>query len=239
MIDDKYIEFDFGSVKINRNKRAKNLRIKIHPEKGVSITIPRLCTEKHAIDFINSKEDWIKKTLKKTEGIRQKNTVFNEQTFFQTKFHQLKIETHSKSSLKSDVKNSLIFIHYPEFASVEDERVQNFVRNTIIKTLRLEAKHFLPKRTRELASKTGIEVNEIKVRNNKTRWGSCSGKNNISLNIHLMRLPGELIDYVILHELAHVKHKNHSKSYWLYLESICKNSRKLDKELNQYHLTYW
>lgn len=239
MAEEKYIEFDFGAVRINRNDRAKNLRIKVHPEKGVSVTIPRLCSEKHAIDFINRKEDWIRKTLRKTEGIKQKETLFSEQTLFRTKFHQLKIEKHSKSSLKSDVKKSVIHIHYPDFASVEDDRVQGFVRSTVIKTLRLEASEYLPRRTRELAIKNGIHINEITVRNNRTRWGSCSGKNNISLNIHLMRLPDELIDYVILHELAHVKHKNHSASFWLYLESICTESKKLDKKLNAFHLSYW
>jgi predicted metal-dependent hydrolase len=235
----KTIEFDFGPVTINRNNRARNMRIKVHPEKGVSVTLPRNYSEKHAVKFISEKEAWIRKSLKKTLTIKQKNTVFTEQTIFNTKFHNLQIQTHSKASLKFEVKNKVINIWYPEFANINDERIQEFVRQTIIKTLRFEAKQYLPKRTSELAELHDIKTNDIKVRNNKTRWGSCSGKNNINLNIHLMRLPDELIDYVVLHELAHIKHKNHSKHYWTYLESICNNAKILDRNLTNYNLIYW
>lgn len=239
MSEIKTLKFDFGSVVINRNNRAKNMRIKVHPEKGVSVTLPKNYTEKHAVSFISEKEPWIRKTLQKTQTIKNQNTVFTEQTVFNTKFHKLHIQKHSKPSLKLDVKNRVMNIWYPEFADVRDEKVQEFIRQTIIKTLRFEAKHYLPKRARELAALHGITINEVKVRNNKTRWGSCSGKDNINLNIHLMRLPDRLLDYVILHELGHVKHKNHSRNFWSYLESICNNARKLDKELNNYNLNYW
>lgn len=239
MSEIKTIEFDFGTVTINRNNRARNMRIKIHPENGVSVTLPKNYTEKHAVSFISDKEAWIRKSLKKTLTIKQQNTVFTEQTIFNTKFHKLQIQKHSKASLKFDVKNRVMNIWYPEFAGINDERIQDFIRQTIIKTLRFEAKQYLPNRTRELAELHEIKANDVKVRNNKTRWGSCSGKNNLNLNIHLMRLPNELIDYVILHELAHVKHKNHSKHFWDYLESICNNARDLDKKLNKYNLIYW
>ena len=105
--------------------------------------------------------------------------------------------------------------------------------------MRFEAKKHLPKRTREVAEFLGLEVGNISVRNNKSRWGSCSGKNNISLNINLMRLPEELCDYVIYHELAHIKVKQHGKPFWSYLETLLPGAKKLDKKLNLYHLTYW
>ena len=73
------------------------------------------------------------------------------------------------------------------------------------------------------------------MRNSKTRWGSCSYENNINLNLHLMRLPNHLIDYVILHELVHTKIKNHSKDFWNLLDVVTGNAKNLDRELKNHH----
>lgn len=85
---------------------------------------------------------------------------------------------------------------------------------------RSEAKVFLTERTRELADMYGFSYNRLTVRNQRTRWGSCSSRDNISLNMQLMRLRRELRDYVILHELAHTKHKNHSRRFWAALDEV-------------------
>ena len=81
-------------------------------------------------------------------------------------------------------------------------------------TLRRLAKSILPARLEELAKKHGFEYKGLRINNARTRWGSCSFKNNINLNLNLARLDDELIEYVILHELCHTKVKNHSKKFW-------------------------
>ena len=78
----------------------------------------------------------------------------------------------------------------------------------------------------------------IKVKSQKTLWGSCSSKNNINLNINLIKLDQELIDYVILHELTHVKIKNHSKKFWQELEKLEPKARISEKKLKNYNLNY-
>jgi len=87
-----------------------------------------------------------------------------------------------------------------------------------------------------LAKKHNFNYQKLTIKNTKTRWGSCSFKNNINLSLHLMRLKEELIDYVILHELVHTKVKNHSKEFWMTLDIHCPESKKLDKELKKYSL---
>lgn len=239
MADSKTIQFDFGTVTFVRNPRSKYMRLKIHPEKGVIASLPIGYPEQRAIRFVQEKEQWIRKGLAKSVQIVQKNTVFEEGTVFKTRYHALQIGTHTMPSLKYEVKQHFIKIWYPESAQVEDPRIQKFIRHAIIETLRFEAKKHLPQLTHELAALWGLKCGNVSVRNNKTRWGSCSGQNNISLNIHLMRLPEELCNYVVYHELAHIKHKNHSERFWAYLEDICPGARDLDKKLNSYHLTYW
>jgi predicted metal-dependent hydrolase len=98
------------------------------------------------------------------------------------------------------------------------------------------AKKKLIKRLDELADNYGYSYEKVFIRNQKTRWGSCSSKNNINLNMKLLKLPGDLIDYVILHELVHTKVKNHSKQFWAELNKVAGDAKKLDKELKKYQL---
>ena len=87
-----------------------------------------------------------------------------------------------------------------------------------------------------LAVKYGFQYNRVFIKNQKTRWGSCSGKNNINLNLNLVRLPDELIDYTILHELVHTRIKNHGQQFWAQLDRLLGDGRKLDRALNEYNL---
>ncbi len=96
------------------------------------------------------------------------------------------------------------------------------------------AKKILVNRTDELAKAHGLSYNRVFIRNQKTRWGSCSSKNNISLNIKLVRLPERLTDYVILHELVHTRIKSHNKKYYAALERIVNDRKLLDQELKKY-----
>ena len=98
------------------------------------------------------------------------------------------------------------------------------------------AEEFLNGRINELADKFDFVYNKVTIRNQKTRWGSCSGNNNINLNMHLMNIPNHLIDYVILHELVHTVVKNHSPLFWITLDRYVGNAKAIDKELKKYSL---
>ena len=98
------------------------------------------------------------------------------------------------------------------------------------------SKSYLSKRIEGLSDKHGFKYNKVTIKKQKTRWGSCSGYNNISLNLKLIRLPSNLIDYVILHELVHTLVKNHSPLFWRSLDKYVGNARSLNKELKNYIL---
>lgn len=91
----------------------------------------------------------------------------------------------------------------------------------LISRLRLRAKAELPARLAELASRYGFQYNRVAIKHNSTNWGSCSGKNNINLNLNLVRLPQVLCDYVLLHELCHLRHHDHGHEFHLLLEHLC------------------
>jgi len=100
-----------------------------------------------------------------------------------------------------------------------------------------QAKIFLTSQLKFLADKYSFTYNKVSVRNQKTRWGSCSGSNNINLNINLVRLPEELQDYVLLHELVHTKIKNHSRKFWNELDKYVANSKSVAKKLRRHSLS--
>jgi predicted metal-dependent hydrolase len=87
-----------------------------------------------------------------------------------------------------------------------------------------------------LSQKHGFNYSRVFIKNQKTRWGSCSGKNNINLNINLIRLPDELIDYTILHELVHTRVKNHGRRFWDQMDKLVGDAKKLDSKLSEYRV---
>jgi hypothetical protein len=94
----------------------------------------------------------------------------------------------------------------------------------------------LSARLNQLAGTYGFTYNRLFIRNQRTRWGTCSSRNNISLNINLLRLPQELQDYVMLHELAHTRHKNHSREFWAEMDRLVGDAKKLRKQMRNYRL---
>lgn len=91
----------------------------------------------------------------------------------------------------------------------------------LIEQLRAKAKAELPSRLKELADRYGFVYNRVAIKHNSTNWGSCSARNNINLNLNLMRLPQVLRDYVLLHELCHLRHHDHGEAFHLLLEHLC------------------
>ena len=122
----------------------------------------------------------------------------------------------------------------------QNERIKKYEKkynenaNKFNKIGKEKAKTILVRRLKYLANRYGYYYNRVLIRNQKTRWGSCSAKNNISLNMKLVILPEELMDYVILHELVHTRKKNHSKIFWDEIDKLVRNSSELRIKLRQY-----
>jgi predicted metal-dependent hydrolase len=101
---------------------------------------------------------------------------------------------------------------------------------------RTEATKQLVNRLNELSEQHDFSYNKVFVRNQKTRWGSCSSKNNISLNMMLVRLPDKMIDYVLLHELVHTRIKNHTHAFWRELNKFVGDAKGMSKKMNEYKM---
>ena len=232
---EKKIELEeIGEVTFVKSKRAKFARITIKSGGVVRVTIPFLMPMAYAKKFVEEKHSWI---VKHREDQRVKNPllIFDENTVYATQSHKLEIYRVDSGNFQSKISSSRIQILVPKFVDIYKNEVQEFIQKAIVETWRKEAKQLLPSRTKELSEKFGLEYVSVSIRNTTSRWGSCSFHNKISLSLHLMKLPAQLRDYVILHELAHTIHKHHQPPFWIFLDTLTNGRAKhLDKELKQF-----
>ena len=116
------------------------------------------------------------------------------------------------------------------------ERQHKTILSNLPPISRAVARGALVKRLDELAREYGFAYNRVFIRNQKTRWGSCSENDNINLNVNLVRLRPGLMDYVILHELVHTRTKNHGRQFWSQLDELVGDAKALDRELKKHVL---
>lgn len=222
-----------------RSDKAKRLSISVRPLKGVRVAVPPHISFEKAEQLIYTKADWIREHQTRMQQQEEKVTVYTSETEFKTKYHALRLLTHARYDMRCVIEDGYINVFYPAFKDVRDTDVQKFIRRSIEDAYRKEAKWYLPERVAYFADKFGFEYQSVFIKNAKSRWGSCSHTNNINLNLHLMRLPDALCDYVILHELAHTVEKNHGPQFWALLDRVCGDARLLDKKLKAYRISIY
>ncbi|MCP4310987.1 MAG: M48 family metallopeptidase [Bacteroidetes bacterium] len=194
-----------GGIRYVRNRRAKNLAIRIGRDGDVRVTVPGYVSLKRAEAFVFSKRRWILQKIS---------------------------ERASKSETALSVKEGDILAVRGRQITVNLKGNQDSIEEAIWRILHKEAAAFLPNRVEELAREHGLSYSGVKVRRMKSRWGSCNARNGINLNSWLVMLPDHLSDYVILHELAHTRHRDHSPRFWEYLDGLTVGrSKLLRKEL--------
>lgn len=227
---DDFFDKELGLVVIKRNSRAKRVIVR-RKHNAVEMTVPSRLSSKEIKGHFESLKPKIlglpiKEVVKITEESNIKTLTFKVEIVRQTSFDD-KIGMHlSNGVLKLDVHPSL---------DISSLYIQLTLVDQIVYAMRAEAHRVLPSKVLYFAKKHGFKVNEIKINNSKHRWGSCSNKKNINLSLFLMMLPEHLIDYVILHELAHTIELNHSPRFWELLDKLCNGKAKeLDRES-----TYW
>ncbi|MBW6536523.1 MAG: M48 family metallopeptidase [Mariniphaga sp.] len=224
----KVVHFkSIGPVTFFRNRRSKNMKISVKPDKSVLISFPFFISEKEVLSFLARNEAWIRQQQNKAVAQRKIYTVGET---IQTKLHQ--VELCSGKTEDVETTGKVVKVYSPDFNA---EKARLFLEDILSQVYRYEARKLLPPRLKELAVLNGFSYNKVSIRNNKRNWGSCSSHNNISLNLQMMKLPDELIDYILLHELVHTEVKDHSGRFWKKLDEITGGkARELAKEVKKY-----
>ena len=220
---------DVGAVTVKKSNRAKRVRIAVKPGPHIIATIPSHLSYEKGINYVLKKKEWIINSVNSFNIQPEQHLIFTDQTEYHTRGHRLTIHRHYSHAFEYIIKNGVVSVRIPQQAAFSDPQVQEWIKKAIEETWRIEAKVILPQKVMLWAQRYNFKYQKVTIRNSKTRWGSCSSTGNINLSLHLMRLPDELIDFVILHELTHTVHKNHGPQFHALLDKICGGK---EKELN-------
>ena len=204
-------------IDIKRTLTLEKIAIKVKGGK-VTIKVPFFINNNLIEQLVNKKLSWIKKQLNIQSNFVQfeKKLYVNDEKFlYLGKYYKLKIIKNKKYSvniegdfLQVNVKNELNKLKIKKLLK------EWFYEKSLI---------YFKKETHNCAKKNHLKINSVKVREYKARWGSCSNKGDISFNWRLIMAPPKIIEYVIIHELMHIKEHNHSPKYWNYVKSLYPN----------------
>jgi len=198
---------EVGTVHVYKRKGSKSLRLSIASDGKVRVTVPLWASYSSALEFVTSRRTWIQQNLPQKQGLLRNGMHVG-------KAHRLVFEAGSEETVRTRLAGSEIRIIRPYRMDSAADEVQQAAHKACIRALRLEAQKLLPVRLRQLAVKYGFEYSGVQIKQLKGRWGSCDTHKHITLNLFLMQLPWQLIDYVLIHELTHTKHLNHSAAFW-------------------------
>lgn len=241
-----------GEVQLVRSPRSKRISIRVHPVRGVTVTLPTFCSYADGARAFAEKREWVLETL---ERLRRRcdeaerdgtgvprlgdgavvHTLLSEIVFRrdaaglpgfaiavtpavdpgQSGRHVPGVE---RPPMHKEVR-------YPDSLPPEGSgALSSALMPVLVELLREEASALLPEKLSRLAVRYGFAYGRVCIKHNSSNWGSCSAKGNINLNLNLVRLPGPLCDYVLLHELCHLRHLDHGPRFHELLERLCSDN---------------
>ena len=216
-------------------KKVKNINLRIKPNMEIYISVPMNLHRDYIENFIRSKEEWIKSVLKKVEDVKEKQKGFeykNGEIYkFLGKEYNLIVRTGNFNgvSLKNDAKSNVMILTVNEniFENIDEKK------KVMEKWYFENAKKLFLKFMEKWLEILDEHVEKVAIKPMKTRWGSCNYvKKYINLNTELIKRTPFEIEYVILHELTHLKYPNHGKGFYNYIERYMPNYKVAEKMLN-------
>jgi predicted metal-dependent hydrolase len=209
-------------VKIYKRRSSRNLRLTVAPNGEVRVSIPVWASYRAGLEFARSRSDWIQRQE------RQESPLTDGQAI--GKAHRLRfVADPSATKLSTRLRQNEVVISFPANLDPTVPEVQAAARKAGVRALRRQAETLLPKRLDQLAERHGFSYRSVKIKQLKGRWGSCDQNTDIVLNLFLMQLPWEYIDYVLLHELTHTQVMRHDADFWHAMERIMPNVKQLRK----------
>lgn len=225
----KHIELaGVGQITLVKRRGNRSLRLSITPT-GVRVSMPTWTPFSAGQAFAQSHIMWIQAELAK----QSKPPLESGQKI--GKLHYLRFEqVLGEQAATSRVTATEVVVRLKSDETIQDDVVQERAYQACIRALKREAERLLPPRLQSLATQHGKFCSSVGVKQLKRRWGSCDSHQAITLNLFLMELPWDYIDYVIMHELAHTEHMNHGPSFWQSLTAMQPRARDLARQLRRH-----
>jgi predicted metal-dependent hydrolase len=212
-------------VLFRRHPRARRYLLRLRADKTVLVTMPRRGSLEFARQFVASRRGWLEKQWRNLEARRTPPPVLRPGMEALLRGRRVALEARERDGL---LEIWLDNQQVPAAAPTEN------LRPAVEEYMRALARRELALRAEELARLHGAPMRRVIVRNQKSRWGSCSVRGTISLNWRLIQVPEAVRDYIILHELTHLRHLNHSPRFWAAVEEVCPDYRAAEDWLKVY-----
>lgn len=212
-------------VRIIRKPRLRSLRLAVVDERTVSVTVPLWYSDGQVHDLLERKKRWITKHLTRLRTLAQTRAATADTALLHGKRYAIAFREEMDDDVSFDDAEGIVFVRGGYRASM---------KRALERWYRAYAETIIPARTREIAAQHGYEVGAIAIRGQRTRWGSCSSSGNLSFNWKLVQAPLAVLDYVICHELAHLRIMSHSKEFWRMTEHLCPRYREAKLWLRQH-----
>ncbi len=219
---------EIGTVTLYKRKGNRSLRITVGADGEIRVSLPYWVPYKAGEQFAASKAAWIAANRTTTD----KSLIHGHGI---GKAHHLHFESQPMATrVNARIVENEVRVSFPDTYSAYDQIVQIAAHKASIRALRKEAEALLPQRLKALASQTGYTYTDVSVKQLKSRWGSCNSQKEITLNLFLMQLPWNLIDYVLVHELTHTKIMQHGAPFWAAMEEYMPDAKQLRKQMSGY-----
>lgn len=227
-------------VIVERKAYRRSISIYLKPNEPIRVVAPVSAPLAKIDEFLLAKAKWIEKHLQKfaehKEKFPDKKLLQNERFPFLGKYLELKFE---KTQLKSPFftrGDANLHLHLPEalWEEASEKDLEQFWPG-LMNFYKREAENLISDRIQIWSEQMKLRPNTVRFRNQKSRWGSCSSRGSININWRLIGAPLEVIDYILVHELAHLKHMNHSKDFWELVEDHYPHYQESETWLNENH----
>jgi predicted metal-dependent hydrolase len=218
---------EIGELVISKRRGTKNLRLSIAANGTIRVGLPAWAPYSAGINFAISRSSWISAQRDKIPKIRLKHGDRIGKSYRIDYIWEA-----SKPKTTTRIKPGMIQI--TSALAFSDPVVQKAATGAAERAMKKEAQGLLPQRLALLASKHGFSYKSVHIKKLSSRWGSCSNQKVITLNYFLMQLPWPLIDYVLVHELIHTKHLNHSPQFWSDFEKVFPGAKQTRRQIKNY-----
>lgn len=210
---------DSVPVEVRRRKGTRHLRLSLNHHNEAVVSVPWRCSDREALKFVEKQQVWLEQQLSRVPQARTLRHWLEEHPALTGSGDQFSVRVESTSRARADYifdhGGAEIVLRIPESDVESDvallQLVKRFAKDAMLCRVALHAKRL------------NLKFNKLSVRDQTSRWGSCSSSGGISLNWRLVLIAPELQDYVILHELAHLTEMNHSSRFWALLDQYDPN----------------
>ena len=217
----------------------KTLGIIVDHEKNIIVRSPEKTKDENIEEILKNKTNWILDKLKEMDEIKpppkEKEFMTGEKLPYLGRRYRLEVNPKEKVT-KVEVKlyQGKFIINYPIGLKGDENKRRNEIREAVIEWYREHAKIKINERVEKYKVKLDVEPNNVVVKKQKKRWGSCSNKGNLNFNWKIIMAPMSIVDYLVVHELTHLIYDNHSKDFWNTVESIIPKIKEKKEWLRVY-----